>query len=359
MDFNKYLNLETVTPESVYNLQLFECYLLIDLRPAELYTKGHIASALNYPPPKDEETITDNLVKFVTWADNNTINERWSPIILYGDDELPDVEYHLLNFARTIQEYFVTESKKKLRSEYNTIMKIAKQCKALWKIKGGYIEFEKKYEFLCGTWDSSLDGFGANTLVPLPIDVTSAQSSQSYHVLLGSRVIVWTSDMLKKFFISRIICDKENAESFADILVDSGILTMVCDIPDESHGEKIESLLFPLWNKTSSFISEGLDLQLNLNSENYVKETTLTTILNNKNNYHPNRVLIHLHGRSRSASIAVAWLMKQFSFQHQRAIEDIIFSAPGGLVDLTLMYSHFLINWQKSGYGGMLLEDIK
>ena len=41
--------LRKVTPEDLFNLPLYEHHLVIDTRPQEEYTRGHIATAVLYP----------------------------------------------------------------------------------------------------------------------------------------------------------------------------------------------------------------------------------------------------------------------------------------------------------------------
>ena len=90
-----------VSPRQVFNLSLFEVYLVIDCRPREQYLSGHVASALNFPPPTNESSLgrTESLLSFATYASENYANERWNPIVIYGDTDDQKVCKHLSWFT--------------------------------------------------------------------------------------------------------------------------------------------------------------------------------------------------------------------------------------------------------------------
>lgn len=47
-------NLTTAPAVDVFNLPLYECYLVVDIRSIEEHNAGHIVSSISFPSPKSD-----------------------------------------------------------------------------------------------------------------------------------------------------------------------------------------------------------------------------------------------------------------------------------------------------------------
>ena len=76
-----------VPPVRVFNLPLFELYLVIDVRLSKAFNDEHIVTACNFEPKQESstETMKRLLHLFQHLVDIGTIPENTSPVVLYGD----------------------------------------------------------------------------------------------------------------------------------------------------------------------------------------------------------------------------------------------------------------------------------
>lgn len=291
-----------VDADEIYNLPLFECYLVVDCRSNEQYDECHIASALNFPPPCNSTTEQEkiqNLQNFVEYASHAYSNERWDPLILYGDNESQE---HIHEFSRIIENFkqqpFPADPASKKYSPGDIFFRnILDRTGSIWILRGGFENFQEMYPILCvpspqyrleskDAVSTSVDVTGAGQMVSLPYHI----SRDGNGVFLSSRAVQWSSSLLLNMRVGAMLLDRQTFEAYAPFLTECSTETLICDHKDvdtsrRHHDEhKAPFSVFDMFDVSSKFIQDMIDSN--------------------------NRVVVHLHGRSRSASVIIAWLMR-------------------------------------------------
>ena len=198
------VNLRKVTPEDLFNLPLYEHHLVIDTRPQEEYTRGHIATAVSYPSLGlncSEEEREKSLILFIKkYIKEYFRPENPSPIVVYGSEQ-PDCQLHAEWLARRLdmlqkdrkmvakfdsqsaEETYTDTDDKPFNHFEHFCLTIADRAHEIWILDGGYEAFCSEYEFLCGDID-----FGS--MFPLPYQITK-------NIFLGTHVMLLTKSCLK------------------------------------------------------------------------------------------------------------------------------------------------------------------
>ena len=237
--------------------------------------------------------------------------ENPSPILLYGDDS-QESKVHSEWLAQRLERI---QKERKNVSKYEAPRKsvvsvedpqfnhfehfcltIADRAKEIWILDCSYHEFESKYSFLCGNIDF-------NDMHPLPHRITE-------HVFLGSRVIPLTREALTTIGITHMIVSKHQKLDWNE-LQDLSILS--CDVRDINSQDMQEC-----WIASIKFIAEAEKCN--------------------------GRVLVMLFGRSRSASVVLAYLAKA---QRQSLDEawTLLHSKCWHLIDRSLAFEDQLKDW--------------
>jgi hypothetical protein len=328
------------SPNQIYNLPLFETYLVIDCRRQVDYDHEHIASSLNYPPCESDnpEERLKALEEFATDASTSYINEIWSPIILYGKEDDPIVTLHLTQFCERLTKYICSRNEntpnqpvEKRQRSTGLFSKISEKTEEIWILQGGYDEFQRSYPMLCLPSQSD-DPTGGMSMVPLPFYVPTSGRG----LFVGSRAIRWTSQLFRSFQIDCMLLDHGTFETYAVPLTECEIETLITSIPDHPSNDPTSSR----WSVTQLY--QFLD-----QSTQYLQECVQQS----------KRVLIQLHGRSHSSMVLIAWLMRYSSSHHSfdesyRELKKYLPKTTSSLttvLDEKFLYKQELQQWQPGG----------
>ena len=286
-----------VCPQHLYNLPLFEVFLVVDCRSRVKYRAGHIASALNFPPPEDDsnETRLKSLEVFAAFASQTYSNERWDPIVIYGDED-PQSVAHIKWFVSTLQEFM----KRKVQTGIWFIDCITARTTQLWVLDCPFSGFEMQYPMLCFTaaqseHEENPNDSGASTMIPLPYHVCQDGDG----IFIGSKAIKWSTEVLKAMNIQTVVLDDVTAPMFRDIQTTKPLKFFVCSGIQQLEDDKQQ---ISIWNTTKlsnyfEFATEFIQHEVEANQ----------------------RVLIQLGGRSHSAAIALAWFMRYYGWSFDQA----------------------------------------
>jgi protein-tyrosine phosphatase len=264
-----------ISNDDIYNLSLYEGYLIIDTRSRELYDEHHIISAFSLPPPTPGigESREEQLKKFIETTIQYYSPERWSPVIIYGDETAPAHEHAvwLVEFIRELVNTSIYQSTEKNTEDFITgfIESIKSRTKEIWFLQS-YDEFRAEFPILCGP-----SSIGFENLEMLPQKITA-------NVFLGARSVDWSNvSLLKKLGITHAVVDAEKVQNghFPD-----GIEILCINLPDRTTGPEDSPIIQRIFDTVNSFIASAISLS-------------------------GGKILLALHGRSRSAGLASAWLM--------------------------------------------------
>jgi hypothetical protein len=270
---------EVVPASRVSNLPLYEVFFVIDCRETIKYESGHIASALNFPPPLPFESKESCLAKFTACASANFCNDRWDPIVIYGDTS-PHVVAHMAWVTEKLLAFIVSPVPQSVNDWFLRCM--SRSARNIWVIGSGYEGFIGLYPplMVCGPEPA------ADKMTPLPYQV----SLEGGGPFIGSRAIEWTQPLIEAMGIQAVVLDKPATKVFDSERLTSPLEYFLCSIGNSEDSEE-ETLtvwsrnrLETLFERTTEFIHGCLQKT--------------------------HRVLIQLEGRSVSAAIAVAWYMR-------------------------------------------------
>jgi rhodanese-related sulfurtransferase len=338
--------IKIISSNQIYNLPLFETYLVIDCRRKSDYDREHIASALNYFPCESNqmEDKVKSLEDFANYASDSYINELWNPIILYGTDEDQAVTSHLLEFCERLKEFICARNEKgpetnpqekKQRRSHGLFHNISEKTLEVWVLKGGYEDFRRNYPVLCLPSQSE-DVTGGMSMVPLPFHISTVGRG----VFVGSRAVKWTTELFQTYQIDCMLLDLQTFEKFSQPLTECAIETMITSLPDHPSNQVTSQ-----WSLTQLY--QFLD-----SSTQYIQDC----ISNSK------RILIQLHGRSHSSMVIIAWFMRfhfQMSFEESylelKKYLPKLSSSLTTILDENFLYKDQLKRWSPGG--PYFLED--
>lgn len=302
-----------VSPEDLFNLPLYEHHLVIDIRREEEYQLGHIVSAVSYPsPPREcsekerERTLADFIRSFV---EQYVRPENPNPVVIYGDDRLETHSHaewlssklcSLKNDRKRIVVYDQsnTEEERSYDSFEFFCETLADATNEIWVLEGGYAAFQSLYGFLCGNVEFT-------DLYPLPHLINR-------HLYLGSRVVPLKASCLSQMGVTHLIVSDYQEIEWEEL---EGIHVLRCAVRD-SNTEQMGAC----WSSCVKFIEEAQGSG--------------------------GRVLVLLHGRSRSASVVMAYLIRTACKSAELAWE-LVTSKCWHLIDKSLVYFDQLKEWEE------------
>ena len=305
--------MRTVPAKDVFNLPLYEHYLVIDTRAKEAYEQGHVATAISYPCPPQSSTEEDrekSLYLFAkSYANVYLRPENPNPVVIYGgctEEETVHAKWlvHKLSLLQKARKAVTIpcETEPSYDDEFHPLERfcqaVAYNVKEVWLLEGGYEAFLREYDFLCGD-------IAFESMLPAPHHVTR-------ELFLGSRVIPLTQDYLRRMRITHMIVSSYQQLDWDQL---SDIAILKCAIQDRNT----ENML-PCWEASCQFIDEVVQSG--------------------------GRVLVILHGRSRSASIVFAYLMRKRLATVDEAWE-ILARNCWHLIDRSMVYEEQLHEWHR------------
>lgn len=147
-------------------------------------------------------------------------------------------------------------------------------------------------------------------MFPLPHQISPS-------LFLGSRVVSLSQDVLSKLRITHLIVSSSQKLEWNEL---QGLSVLQCDVRDKNDQE-----MFPCWGACTSFINEAIGQQAATEKA---------------------KVLVLLHGRSRSTSVILAYLMKLLRIGFEEAW-TMVRSKCWHLIDRSLVYEHQLKEWER------------
>jgi hypothetical protein len=280
---------QVVSVEKAYNLGIFEQYFFIDTRAESSYHASHILYARSCPSfdisllnrAQQMEKVLEFFSKYQTTIGGP---ERYSPMVLYGDDSqgfviwLANIICQVLNTPELVPDF----------------LKIyQKRTHQVWVIEGGFPAWLNRFSFACGPKGED---------IPYPFYILD-------NVFLGARSFPLDERSLKAMGITHLAIDCDTDQY---VQLNMGLTLMKVDVPDRNYARMEET-----WRAVAGFI----ELALHQN---------------------PNHiVLVQVHGRARSASFIMAWLILHRGFSVEAALELI--QERFSNIDTSLMYLEQLL----------------
>ena len=312
--------LKTVPPEDVFNLPLYEHYLVIDTRSRLEYLSGHIATAVSYPPhPPDasQEDKDQALVSFAKgYAKEFYKPENPSPLVIYGNDTLEDIAHtkwlaeklsHLKRQRRMLTLYS-TETAQENSNEAllddtfdpfeSFCQTVIDKVREIWLLEGGYKSFLSEYPYLCGN-------VKFEDMFPVPHQIAQ-------QIFMGSRVVPTSSNALSTMGITHMVVSEYQDLDWSEL---DSVIILRCPVRNSNNEDMI-----PCWEACCKFIDETISSG--------------------------GKIMILLHGRSRSASVILAYLIRKLGVGFESAWEHLR-SKCWHLIDRSLVYEPQLDEWAR------------
>ena len=239
---------------------------------------------------------------------------------------------------------------------------IADGAKEIWILDDGYEAFKKEYPFLCGHIDWS-------NMFPLPHQVNR-------NLFLGTRVFPLEKDCLRKLEVTHVIVSEFQKINWREL---DGISVLRCSVKDENDQQ-----MLPCWKACYQFITEALaavpneeqltlrkdtgselpnleDLRISSSSCQSTSPAALSREVapqsgsadGNESISAPLkpprgvRILVLLHGRSRSSSVILAYLIKAYRMKFSEAWTYLC-SKCWHIIDRSLVYVDQLKKWEQT-----------
>lgn len=234
---------------------------------------------------------------------------------------------------------------------------IADGAKEIWILDDGYEAFKKEYPFLCGHIDWS-------SMFPLPHQVNR-------NLFLGTRVFPLEKDCLRKLEITHVIVSEFQKINWREL---DGISVLRCSVKDEN-----DQPMLPCWKACYQFITEALaaapneeqltlrkdtgselpnlaDLRISSSSCQSTSPAALSPEVAGSADGNDSisaplkpmrgvRILVLLHGRSRSSSVILAYLIKACRMKFSEAWTYLC-SKCWHIIDRSLVYVDQLKQWE-------------
>ena len=138
------------SPVDVFNLSLFDSFVVVDCRPTDLYKIGHLATSVSCPPPaEDWQSLETVLFEAFCKTVGEYLPENFSPLILVFDQDETNKSKAFVTFLGRLVEKFRFRSLEHHDSEPTVSMvqsRLAK-CYAVWLLDFG--AFASQYPTLC------------------------------------------------------------------------------------------------------------------------------------------------------------------------------------------------------------------
>lgn len=323
--------IRVVPPWRVFNLPLFSNWLVLDARHGSEFANGHIAGAISIPPTDPKGTTADLLKRLLAFLDKFGMPDHLEAIVIYGPDQrvqwLAGVVSKLVHLgdeavlAKNKNQSGQMEEEKKgcgrasrqLLGIVSFLQRLKRVCKEIWILNGGFEEFQKEYPALCGKETD------ISHLKPTPHYICPG-------LYLGSRAVDLGSPDFRQLHVSGAIVTSRYAQPPSDDekapklcqkqRMQFGVEYLVVSTPDKPGAKDWAGV----WTAAVHFIEQ--------------KKTEGKS------------VVIQVHGRSLSASVAAAWIHKSDGVSVKEAVRRVLDACPK--VDVKLIMIEDLESWSRS-----------
>ena len=314
------VTLKTVPPVKIFNLPIYEHHLVIDIRQKEHYDGGRIVSAVSFPslPLSTEEKEREaHLARFIVdLVKECSVPDNPSPVVVYGpsdDCSLAHVEW-LANRLSKLKSASLTVAVLRdsctegdshdFEGDFDPLeyfcRTIVQKTSEIWWIDGGYTAFQMSYPFLCG--DISFA-----SMPPIPHEITP-------NVYMGSRAMSYSKQELDTLGMTHLVAVKGHPKVDWQSL--NNVPILICDVEDTSSQQ-----MYECWAAVTQFITDAM-------AENQ-----------------SSKVLVYIHGRSKSAGVIMAYLIRALGFSLSQAWEHML--SITRKVDRSLVNYDQLTVWSK------------
>eukprot|EP00755_Sulcionema_specki_P015223 Sspe_Gene.58775::Locus_32261_Transcript_1_1_Confidence_1.000_Length_2124::g.58775::m.58775 len=274
-----------VPPYRVFNLPLFECFLVLDCRtPREVEASPSFGSAMAMPPPSNGVPFEEHAVRFLQMVENDGLwPDHWSYCVVFRGEESSE---YAEKVAKTLQATLADGAKdtKNVRSEQFA------RVDEIWLVEHEAVA--RCYPFLVGV--------PMEDLLPTPAEVAPG-------LFLGSRAVTVTEDLLRNLGISHVVT---NAHLTLDPALNVEQLMLG---KDDLTTEDFTPVLAPVCDFIDSARRNGT------------------------------AALIQFWGRSRSSILAIAWVSRHLGISPEAAAQYVKERSPR--IDLNLVPFDQLRSW--------------
>jgi hypothetical protein len=343
----------TATPAQVFNLPLFELFLVLDLRPEEAFRASHVVTAVSFPAPLVADvpeaaklaalggllaemalkgTLPDSVSSVVLcvdgtaacaahaeWLDEALGRRRAEVLQLVpqgargeedADGEGADTGAGT-GACTTASGADAPQRKRTAGPAWvagrvdGFATRLFTLCECVLCIE--YNVFAAAFPSLCGPDLSVCD------MKPLPLLATES-------IFLGGRAFDPSEEALRSLGITHVVThDPQLQDGFAGFLGNkvlqgqANIEFLVCSVRDDSAAD-----MAACWATSIAFIDRAIA--------------------------QGGRVLVHFYGRSRSSSIVMAWLVRRHHWSYDQALEYMR-DAVTASIDASLTFPEQLSAW--------------
>lgn len=280
--------------EDAINLPLFEGYLVLDPRSAIERAADSVASAIACNMEDIDALGWEGW--FARAAENDAFcHDRPSPIIVLGGS---------ISLAHSLLSFLTSCAARDPSSLPSHVRSLSSYCRRIWFIRGGT----------------------SAVLTCLPCLRASLQQLPTPHViapglLLGSRAVPWDRDYISTGLgVTHVVVAKDDGSVSA---VHPGLDRLELDVSDDAVVERSERL-FAAWERAVAFIDGATKAG--------------------------GRVLVRVHGRSRSAGIVLAWMARAHCLPVAMTARILRSKCPS--IDWNLANVEAVVEWLRAFEGG-------
>jgi len=286
--------LEEREAEDAINLPLFEGYLVLDPRTAIERAAHSVASSIACSM-QDIDALGWECW-FARAAENADFShDRPSPVVVLGGS---------ISLAHSLLSFLISCAARDPCSLPPSLRSLSFYCRRIWFVRGGT----------------------SAVLACLPCLTASLQQLPTPHViapglLLGSRAVPWDRDyMCAGLGVTHVVVAKGDASVSFPL---SGIHRLELDVSDDAVDERVERL-FAAWEAAVCFIDGAVKAG--------------------------GRVLVRVHGRSRSAGMVLAWMARAHCLPVAMAARILRSKCPS--IDWNLANLEAVVQWLRAFEGG-------
>ena len=279
--------------DDAINLPLFEGYLVLDPR------SDHDRAADAVESVAGAIACTAEDIHSIGWegwfartsSDGHFSHDRHSPAVILGGD---------VALAHSLAAFITSCSSRDSTTLPSHLRSLSSHCRRIWLVRGGSSAVLSNFPCL----RASLPQY------PTPHVIAPG-------LLLGSRVVPWEADyMTSGLTVSHVIVARQDRSVSAAL---PGLQRLDLDLSDDSAVESA-GRLFAAWEAAAAFIDGALKAG--------------------------GRVLIRVHGRSRSASVALAWMVRAHSLPVAMAARILRSHCPS--IDWNLAHLETVVEWSRA-----------
>eukprot|EP00298_Acanthocystis_sp_HF-20_P012941 c20132_g1_i1.p1 GENE.c20132_g1_i1~~c20132_g1_i1.p1 ORF type:complete len:733 (+),score=255.16 c20132_g1_i1:24-2201(+) len=250
------------TSKDLFNLPLLDYHVVIDCRPLQSFEKNFITTSLHFHPSNhndlDDEAIASLLLDVLKEQERTNPPDRVDSYVLYDEDGQSEFLERVIDIILNTSEF---------------------SLRYLYKLDKGFVDFQKKYPFLCGVPLNDLDFY--------PSEIND-------NLFLGSESNAGSESVLKDLKITHILNISIECRNKFENSENISVLYKKIEVVDDDRQSMDDC-----FHQAVEFIENA-----------------------HKNN---GIVLVHCyHGKSRSVAVTIAYLMKSEKRSFAQAFQKVV-----------------------------------